>query len=387
MFRTGIRIYFFSTLLLCITSCATGKLIVKDTSQASPSQVQSVPLYTIYAIGDAGEWNPQMEGVIQGLKSVIEHDPQTGTILFLGDNIYPAGLAPETDEQEHADGEAILTYQIKTAGAKGDNLIFIPGNHDWNEFKPGGLDAIRRQGDFISDYPGTEVKMYPEGGCSGPVTLEFGTSLVILILDSQWWIQDWEKEPNMNAGCALQSRDALVQKVGELFRAYADRQVIVAMHHPIRTQGPHGGHFTLRDHLFPLTKVVPWLYIPLPVIGSIYPWYRTVIGHPQDLKHPRYKSLQESLLEAAGQRKNIVFLSGHDHNLQYLHADGQHFIVSGAGSKQNAVANAPDLIYGHKAGGFVQLDYFENRSVRLTVYELDKLSGAMKPVFTRFIIE
>ena len=40
----------------------------------------------------------------------------------------------------------------------------------------------------------------------------------------------------------------------------------------------HGGRLPLKDHLFPLTNVVPGLYLPLPLVGSAYPLYHHYWG-------------------------------------------------------------------------------------------------------------
>jgi hypothetical protein len=37
------------------------------------------------------------------------------------------------------------------------------------------------------------------------------------------------------------------------------------------SNGIHGGYFGIKQHIFPFTDMKKKLYIPLPVIGSIYP--------------------------------------------------------------------------------------------------------------------
>ena len=115
----------------------------------------------------------------------------------------------------------------------------------------------------------------------------------------------------MNQGCVVQSREQLIQQIKTALDANPDEQFVFVMHHPVEARGPHGGYYTFRDHMFPLSKVVKWLYLPLPVIGSIYPWYRTVIGHPQDLQHKAYKSLQTALYDVIGDRKELDVLGSH----------------------------------------------------------------------------
>jgi hypothetical protein len=42
-----------------------------------------------------------------------------------------------------------------------------------------------------------------------------------------------------------------------------DKTVILAMHHPLMSNGSHGGQFSIEKQIFPLEQK-----IPLPVIGS-----------------------------------------------------------------------------------------------------------------------
>jgi hypothetical protein len=211
--------------------------------------------------------------------------------------------------------------------------------------------------------------------------------VLLVILDSQWWIQASSPDAEMNPNCKVNSKEQLITQFQNVLAHHSDKQIVVALHHPLKSEGPHGGHFTFRDHMFPLTKVVKWLYLPLPVIGSVYPWYRTVLGHPQDLKNKRYGSLRDELLHVAGLRKDLIFLSGHDHNLQYLFSENQHFIISGSGAKQNAVADGRELMYGHKAGGFVTLDIFNNGAIRLSIIEVDPENATHKTVFSQIIVK
>jgi len=376
----------FIFLLSCTMwlSCATGKLYINGDNNAKDVGQTEKPIYTLYAIGDAGEQNDQAKEVLHALVDITADDSQPGMIIFLGDNIYPAGLAAETDIESRQYGEEVLTSQVNALSSYRGDIVFVPGNHDWNEFKPGGLDAIKREGDFIKSFKKSNVSLLPQDGCGGPFVKELNQDAVLLILDSQWWIQDWDKEPKMNEGCAIKSREEMIKRLHELFEKYKDRQILIAMHHPLESRGPHGGYFSFQDHVFPLTKLVDWLYLPLPVIGSIYPWYRQVVGHPQDENGKMYREMKESILEIALQQK-IIFLSGHDHNLQYVKHEGHDILVSGSGAKQNAIANGEDLIYGHKAGGFMALDFYKNGSIEMSAYEVEKGSNTPELVFRQWL--
>ncbi len=369
-------------------SCASEKMYLKEDTRVKHPVAEGLPDYTVYGVGDVGEINEKSKAVMAQLAKEASDDIQPGMVIFLGDNIYPAGFPPEWSIEAHHKAQDILMNQVHglANSTYQGQIIFIPGNHDWNEFNPGGLDAIRRQGDFLADLNDSRVMMLPKNGCGGPVILELNSDAIIVIIDSQWWLQDWTVEPAINEGCEIQSREDFVSSFHKTIATHVDKQIVVALHHPLNSQGPHGGHFTIRDHLFPLTKVVRWLYLPLPVIGSIYPYYRSLFGHPQDIKGQAYTALKKALLNDLDYNGELIFLSGHEHTLQYITDQGNHFIISGAGAKQNAVTNSKNLIYGHKAVGFIQMDFYQEKGVKLTVYEVDPALASTKMVFSRFIV-
>ena len=126
----------FIFLLFCAMwlSCATGKLYINGENDALNSQQAEQPIYTLYAIGDAGEQNDQAKAVLHALVEVTADDTQPGMVLFLGDNIYPAGLADASDQKSRQYGEEVLTSQVNALSSYQGDLVFVPGNHDWNEF-------------------------------------------------------------------------------------------------------------------------------------------------------------------------------------------------------------------------------------------------------------
>src|SRR4029079_16201424 len=113
--------------------------------------------------------------------------------------------------------------------------------------------------------------------------------------------------------------------------AHPNQLLIVATHHPIMSYAVHGGDYTWKEHIFPFTAINPNLYIPLPIIGSIYPLTRGVFGNVQDLKHPLYKTMAKVIEDAVKKHPNKIFAAGHDHSLQLIIKDSTPYIVSGAG--------------------------------------------------------
>ncbi|HYU53372.1 MAG TPA: hypothetical protein VEK37_10525, partial [Gemmatimonadaceae bacterium] len=85
---------------------------------------------TLFLIGDAGEADPRQVGSpLDSLEAQVAAAPQRSIVVFLGDNVYPAGM-PSEGAAEWADARRRLDAEVRSVppGARG---IFLPGNHDW----------------------------------------------------------------------------------------------------------------------------------------------------------------------------------------------------------------------------------------------------------------
>lgn len=70
----------------------------------------------------------------------MNEDNVESSLVYLGDNIYNAGLHESTHEDRPRE-EAILDAHLSVTDNNDANVYFIPGNHDWNDNRTGGLDA------------------------------------------------------------------------------------------------------------------------------------------------------------------------------------------------------------------------------------------------------
>ena len=100
-----------------------------------------------------------------------------------------------------------------------------------------------------------------------------------------------------------------------MVRKNRNKNVIIAMHHPLYSNGTHGGYFTAKEHLFPLRDINPNLYIPLPGLGSFAAFLRGTIGTKQDLAHPKYQEMKKDVMAGAKKNGRFIFVSGHEPGL------------------------------------------------------------------------
>ncbi len=319
----------------------------------------------IVLIGDAGQLTNGIHPVANAVRNFITLDKKT-TVLFLGDNLYKNGL-PEDQSTAYNSARAVLDSQLSVAEGTPAKVIMIPGNHDWENGRRGGYDAIIRQQYYVDIIHQKNAEYWPKDGCPGPKEIKLGNDVVLILFDSQWWLHPFDK-PEIESDCQCKTRDELVSQIRDIAARNSKKLVILACHHPFKSNGMHGGYYTPTQHLFPFTDFKKNLYIPLPVIGSIYPIARSVFGTPQDLKHPTYANMVQEISAAAKAAPNLIFVSGHDHNLQHIKDSSYNYIVSGGGCKQNRSSKAKNSLYNNPTSGFSVLEISKNKNVTLDFY-------------------
>lgn len=355
---------------------------------------QEDPYYSVYLIGDAGA--PVTDGadpVFTNLQKRLDKEGENSAIIFLGDNVYYNGLPPKNlveEEENRRDAEKKLLVQLHAVNDFKGKIFFIPGNHDWNDAHPDGIDYVRAQEEYIEFFLDRGDVMIPDHGCPGPEVKKLGKDIVLIALDSQWWLHPHTDKQNEDSDCKNRNIEAIIQELKELLERYEDEQIIIALHHPIYSDGSHNGYFVLREHIFPLRFFNPNLWIPLPVLGSLHPFFRSTFGVPQDMPHPSYKRLREAINEALIGRKNVVLASGHEHNLQYFYKKNNHFIKSGSGSKSSALPKKTEALFSDESKGYAVLSYYKTGEVNLRYFtiegteEVEKYSEAIVKATPQF---
>jgi hypothetical protein len=318
----------------------------------------------IIFIGDAGEKSVYQQKIILDASEKII--PGKTTVFYLGDNIYPRGMGLPGSKDE-INTQQILQSQFVPMRNKAAVVYFIPGNHDWDRMGVNGLEKIIAQNSFLKAQNDSLLQMVPANGCPGPTAINIGDSLTIIAFDSEWWLFRHNKN-NPNADCDCNTKKEFTDKLLELLYKNRYKVILLAAHHPFQTYGHHGGYFSITDHLFPLTAASKNLYIPLPVIGSLYPLLRTIIINPEDKKHPLYKAMIKQVDEVTANFPNLLHVAGHEHGLQFIKND-QTQIVSGAGAKKAFVKKGKDdALFTANSGGYVIADLLAGNQLKLTYY-------------------
>lgn len=358
------RYLIFGLVLILFNSCATytAQYLDKDKAKAEVYPSYKEIEKSFYLLGDAGN-APMGETTlgIKALNSVLDTASVRDYVLFLGDNLYPAGM-PKKNSPDRKLAEYRLDAQIDVLKDFGGEIVFIPGNHDWYNK---GLKGLERQEDYLNDKLKDKQVFYPEDGC-GITRIDVSDDIHMVVIDSQWFLEDWDSNPGINDKCDIKTRDKFFLEVEDALKDYQDKTIIVAIHHPLYTNGPHGGQFAFEKNIFPFQNS-----IPMPGIASLIAWVRKSGGISiQDRINARYKELADRLITLSNDSnaERIIFVSGHEHSLQYSRDGKIPQIVSGSGSKISATKITEHAQFTYGKQGFAILDVFKDGSSWVRYY-------------------
>jgi hypothetical protein len=340
-------------LLVLLAACARPlpELPVSMVPTPDAADVETV----LFLFGDAGYADFARNPVLPVLAADIEQwsarlaRDSAVAVLFLGDIVYPSGVRPP-DHPLWARDSVIVHNQVALVSGPSAQQhatlgLFVAGNHDWGEARStAGVRRLQNLEEFLDRRraEGAAVSLEPRAGEPGPVVIDLGTRLRLLLLDTAWWMLADREEAKQRA---FRDTEAAIAGAG-------GREIVVAAHHPFITASSHGGAIPIRRTF--------GLRFLLNRSGAIL----------QDLSSAPYRELRNGMLRAFSVRQPLVFAGGHDHNLQVIEADSlthpRFNIVSGSGSKVTDVGHVEGMLFRRAAPGYAKL--VVHRSGRIDVF-------------------
>lgn len=281
----------------------------------------------------------------------------------------------EEDENRMISSFSDLSKKLKSNGGR---LFLVPGPTNWAEGKSKGLDQILDLQEKIKSLEIENLHFLPSGACPGPVEFPLNENELLVLMDTQWLIHPFEKGDE-NSSCDAKLPSEVILSLRDIIQRNDTKKIILAMYHPVFSVGESSGAFGIKDHIFPTTRIEPWLYLPLPVVGSLYPAYRSFLGAPQDQAHPAYKAWVQAFGETIVAHPNVVLISALDRSLQYSNFNECAVIMTNLAPAEGAIKKSEINEFASKTSGWVSLELNGAEPIHMSFFE----QGKSQPLFEK----
>lgn len=348
----------FLIIILC-SGCATYKSqYVKEaiSIQHGDKEIAS----TLFLVGGLGNHPDQL--LLNQLSKELQAGGSSTNLLLLGDNI--------SDEGEYDTYQGMQHLANLVKDNKG-NTFFIPGDYEWEEHTP--LDGIEM---LINSGQNAKNIFVSKNGCP----LEQRTlsdELDLILIDSQWYLQDWDQSEDVNINCPdIKARRRFVEELEGMIRDAKGKNLIIAMHHPIFSNGELAGNKGFAAHM-----------TPIPIIGSAGIGLEQLAGvNTKSTAYPRYRSLVVQVSSLAQQFERVTVVSGHEQSLQFLQSNKVSQIISGAMGESSrtkkghgtisAIGGKLDYqgVFTSGEPGYAKLVYYMDGSSQVFFYTKDQVN-------------
>ena len=379
--------------LFFLFSCGTSnKAFYHDEEQAWEKRELPMGLaleHTLFLAGNAGMGDHYLPNpVLDVLQKELEAAGEKSTVVFLGDNV-PA--FNRNNKKAEVRAKKILSDQLDVFEKHDGNAYFIPGEKDWNNGKRDGRDALLWQADYIEERLGNNNAFLPNKACGDPDKEKIADGVRLLFVDSQWWLQDWSGIDGINEKCEFKDRFGFLLELEDDLKKYDKDRVVLLMHHPFFSNGEHGGGFTWKQHLFPLTLWKKDAYLPLPGIGTLVVLARQLGVSRQDASNHRYVRMRQEILEIANKQprnRSLIIAGAHDHSLQYFEDSNERikYVVSGSAGTVNDARAGRQARFVQARRGFAKLYFYKNQETWLEMVAVNE-DGTSKTVFRKKLFE
>ncbi|WP_424492940.1 metallophosphatase [Salinimicrobium sp. GXAS 041] len=299
-----------------------------------PAFSQEQVSHTFYISANTGvSKKNNSEAVLKAISEASQNDTAASLIL-VGNSTTKDGF-PAGEEAREAAKEYLrknLLEQIKNFNGK---TIFTPGVFEWNKAAPQSIDDLES---FLQD--NSNSYFWPNDGC--PLeSEEINDEIVLITVDSQWFLENWDDHPQMNVECEIRDREELFIQFKDDLKDNFGKTKIVAIHHPVLSNSSTGF---------------------VDKIGGFT---------PQSFQHTQLKSLRKRLETLASLYDDVIFVSGNHPNLQFLNNDRNAQIISGAAAETLGARASGDAEFASDKAGFAKLEVFKDGKSKVSFFEVN----------------
>jgi len=307
------------------------------------------------------------------IEQILSEQSKPFTFIINGDLVNS-----KFDKRFTQDSLRISNFLSLLSKNKNCKTIVIPGERDWDDSKKNGLKNVKRLEDLIKSFDLENVKWANKNGCPGPKEYELQENLLLITINTQWWNHPYDVPGPIDGNCKVATTDDFKEEFEDLLNENPDKNILIAGHYPIVSNGEYGGHQPFYKHFFPLTDWINELYIPLPIFGTIYTSFRENIGTSDDIINEQYEKTNKMLGNIIEQYESLIYLSGHDKTQQIVQRHGNYFINSGGPEKTKYAVELEGSLLNKNKPGIIEIIYHADGKVSSLFHRFSKKSGESK---------
>jgi len=301
--------------------------------------------HTFYiSANTAASDNSVSVNILNKISEASQNDANA-TFLLSGNLLDRKEGYPTDDNERKIVENKLQQYLLDPLKNFNGRLIFNPGVNEW---KAGGQKHIDDLESFLQD--NSKAKFWPNDGCALEKE-DINDEVVLVMVDSQWFLEDWDDHPYINNKCDIKTREQFFVEFKDDLKDSHGKTIIVAVHHPVMTNTNR----SILDNLGGFSR--------------------------QSIYNDRHKELRGRLETLASQYEDVIFVSGNDRNLQFLSDDGIPQIISGAIGKLEKAKTNDKGHFAAAKNGFAKLNIYMDGSSSVQFFEVE--NDDVQEIFSR----
>ncbi|MCL3779072.1 hypothetical protein EMN47_01615 [Prolixibacteraceae bacterium JC049] len=289
--------------------------------------------FSLFVLGNSNIENQHSKLLLKEIQHQISQTENEKAIIHLG------------NKKSNTDfNQAILHFKT----LKDAPLFIAPGPGEWNGGKENGKKFLQNLADSLEN-----SAILPDASCPGPKEIALSDRHTLILLDTQWWLHAFDRR---YAKCDIEEDADVIVQLQDALRRNRDKQIILAAHHNLFSQGNSGGKFSFKQ----------WT-TQAPVT-----LYRKLIGGKQDIKSPEYSYFRDAFWSVLKQFKQSIYLSAGDKNFQFSDNDSIYQINSGSFS-QTAHVTKPTKGFTAQKYGFTRINFRNDNTIQIQFIGTDSI--------------
>uniref|UniRef100_UPI00261AAB97 metallophosphoesterase n=1 Tax=uncultured Dokdonia sp. TaxID=575653 RepID=UPI00261AAB97 len=345
-------------LVLVLQSCGLHSDLYLDPENKTPlTNTQSKEYTSIYTLANAGAYaKSSNEELLNTLKNHLSTtSKEDDFLIFTGDNVHDNDLTNNRNKRQ-------LQQQLQVSTDFKGTTLFIPGELDWNEEGIEGLETIEES---IENFYKEEDHFLPKNGC--PLEfMDINDTTELVLINSQWYIEDWSKIKGMNDKCEIKTRTQFRAILADGLRKARHKTIVIAIHHPLYTNGVYGGEIPAEVVYRPTAE-----NIFVPGGGVLWAFLRSQGGlSKQDRYNPLMNELMNAIELALLEAPRAIILSGHERVMQYINHDNIKQVIAGTASSVKPGRLGKRGTFSSTKAGFSEVRLYKDGSSSVHFFEL-----------------